>query len=119
VVVSSDEASPVRQFVAAWQAAASVAAEWAERTAAVTLEAFHKLASDPAVRAVLESWRAAMVWTRRECRCACARSHPDDLGVCDNHAVITRRLSTNLDGEVDVPLCAPCAVAQGVAELAR
>jgi hypothetical protein len=33
--------------------------------------------------------------------------------------VITRRFSNDLDGEVDVPLCAPCAVAQGVAELAR
>lgn len=118
MVVSSDEGGPVRQFVAAWQAAAAVASEWAERTAAVTLEAFHKLASDPAVRAVMESWRAAMLWTGHDCECACARSHPDDPGVCDNHAVITRRLVTNVDGEVDVPLCAPCAVAQGVAELA-
>jgi hypothetical protein len=34
--------------------------------------------------------------------------------VCDGTAVMTRRL-----GDVEVPLCAPCAVAQGVAEMAR
>jgi hypothetical protein len=119
VVVCGDVLNTVRQFVAAWEAASALVAECAERTAAVTIEAFHKLASDPAVRAVLEGWRIAPVWTRRDCDCICAKSHPDDVGVCDKHAVITRRLTTDLDGDVDVPLCAPCAVAQGVAELAR
>jgi len=33
--------------------------------------------------------------------------------------VITRRFAAGLGGEVDVPLCAPCAVAQGVAEMPR
>jgi len=108
--------NPVRQLVAAWEAVAAAASEWRERTAAVTSETFHKLASDPAVRAILETWRTGPVWARRDCACACARLHPDDVGVCDRHAVITRRLITQLDGEVDVPLCAPCAVAQGVAE---
>ena len=42
-----------------------------------------------------------------------------DVGVCDNDAVITRRFAAGLGGEVDVPLCAPCAVAQGVAEMPR
>ncbi len=119
MAVSSDENNPVRQFVAAWQATATVVAEWAERTAAVTSEAFHKLASDPAIRAVLEGWRITVVWARRDCECSCARSHPDDAGICDKDAVITRRLTTDLDGDVEVPLCAPCAVAQGVAELPR
>jgi sulfur relay (sulfurtransferase) complex TusBCD TusD component (DsrE family) len=32
--------------------------------------------------------------------------------------VITRHLSTEAASAVDVRLCAPCAVAQGVAELA-
>ncbi len=117
--MSGGEDNPIRQFAAAWAAAAAVVAEWAERTAAVTIEAFHKLASDPAVRAVLEGWRVAPVWARRDCGCSCARSHPDDRGICDNNAVITRRVTTDLDGDVDVPLCAPCAVAQGVAELPR
>jgi len=119
VVVSSDWDNPVRQLVAAWEATTAVVAEWADRTAAVTIEAFHKLASDPAVRAVVDGWRIAPVWAQRDCECFCARSHPSDMGVCDKHAVITRRVSTDVDGEVDVPLCAPCAVAQGVAEQAR
>jgi hypothetical protein len=115
--VGGSEGNPVRQLAAAWQAAAAVAAEWAERTAVVTAEAFHKLTSDPAVRAMLESWRRAAGWPRRDCECVCAVSHPTDMGVCDHRAVITRRLATDLDGVMDVPLCAPCAVAQGVAEL--
>lgn len=119
MAVSSGENNPVRQFVAAWEATAAVVAEWAERTAAVTSEAFHKLASDPAIRAVLEDWRVTFVWTRQDCQCVCSRSHPDDVGICDKNAVITRRLTTDLDGEVEVPLCAPCAVAQGVAEMPR
>jgi len=115
----SDQNDPVRQFIAAWEATATAAAEWAARTAALTREAFHKLARDPAVRAVLERWHITLIWGRRDCECACARSHPDDVGICDNNAVITRRLTTDLDGDVEVPLCAPCAVAQGVAELPR
>ena len=113
-MVSSAEENPVRALVAAWEAATVVVAEWAEQTAAVTREAFLKLASDPAVRAALESWRIVLVWTRQDCDCVCARSHPDDIGICDNHAVIKRRLPAGLGG--DVALCAPCAVAQGVAE---
>lgn len=116
--MSSEEGDPARQFVAAWEAATGVVAEWAQQTAAVARDAFHKLATDPAIRAVVESWRYALVWARQECGCACARSHPDDPGVCDHRAVIARRLTTGPDGEVDVPLCAPCAVAQGIAELA-
>lgn len=119
MVMSGDGDNPVRQFVAAWEAASAVVAEWAERTAAVTTEAFHKLTSDPAVRAVLKGWRISPVWAQRDCGCFCARSHPDDMGVCDKRAVITRRLTTDRGGDVDVPLCAPCAVAQGVAELPR
>lgn len=117
--MSGNEGKPGRQLAAAWEAAAAVVAEWAERTATATTEAFHKLTTDPAIRAVLEGWRIGPVWARRDCGCACAKSHPEDIGVCDGHAVITRRLTTDLNGEVDVPLCAPCAVAQGVAEQAR
>jgi len=117
--MSGNENNPLRQLGAAWDAAAAITAEWAERTAAVTSESFRKLAKDPAVRAVLETWRIGPVWARRYCGCSCARSHPDDAGVCDGHAVITRRLVTDQDEEVNVPLCAPCAVAQGVAEQSR
>ena len=115
--MSTTEDSPFRQLADAWQAATVVAAEWAERTAAVTAEAFHKLTSDPAVRAVMETWRVTVAWPLSECECPCAVSHPDDLGVCDHRAVITRRLPAGQHGGADVPLCAPCAVAQGFAEM--
>ena len=62
----------------------------AQRTAAVAIESFHKFASDPAIRAVLEDWRINLVWARRDCECSCARSNPDDVGICDKDAVITR-----------------------------
>ena len=114
----SGENNPLRQFAAAWEAATAVVTEWAEQTATVTSEAFHKLASDPAIRALLEGWRIGPVWPGRECACACTRSHPDDMGICDKRAVITRRLPAGR-GSADVPLCAPCAVAQGVAEFPR
>jgi hypothetical protein len=117
--VSINDNNPLHQFAAAWDAASAVVAEWAERTAAATSEAYHKLATDPAIRAVLQEWRITFVWARRDCECSCARSHPDDVGICDKAAVITRRISTDLHGEVEVPLCAPCAVAQGVAEMPR
>jgi hypothetical protein len=116
-VVSASQENPVRQLVAAFQAAAAVTAEWAERTGVVTAEAINKLSNDPAIRALLARWRAATIWDQRRCECRCADSHPNDVGVCDNRAVITRRLPRSPTGRVDVPLCAPCAVAQGVAEL--
>lgn len=116
-MVSGREDNPVRALAAAWEAATGVVAEWAEQTAAVAREAIHKLTSDPAIRAAVDSWRITLVWTRQDCRCVCTKAHPDDTGVCDNHAVITRRLATGQGNSVDVPLCAPCAVAQGVAEM--
>jgi len=114
---SSNETSPRQRLAAAWEATVAVAAEWAEQTAALTSEALHKLSSDPAIRAVLESWRTTLVGSRRACECSCARSHTDDVEICDKDAVITRRLTTGSRGDVEVALCAPCAVAQGVAEL--
>ena len=116
-MVSGSEDNPVRLLAAALEAASAVVTEWAEQTAALTRDAFHKLASDPAVRAAWESWRVTVVWTRQDCQCSCATAHPGDVGVCDNNAVITRRFAAAQGGEVDVPLCAPCAVAQGVAEM--
>jgi len=88
--MAGDGDDPVRQFAAAREAAAAALGEWAQRVTAATAEALGKL--DPAVRA----------------------AHPDDMGVCDGRAVMTRQLD-----DVDVRLCAPCAVAQGVAEMAR
>ena len=104
--------NPARQFAAAWQAAAAALGEWRQRVAAATTEAVDKL--DPAVRAAMEAGRAALTGDWRNCHCPCSTAHPDDSGVCDGSAVLTRRL-----GEADVSLCAPCAVAQGVAEFPR
>lgn len=115
--MSRGDDNPVRQFVAAWQAAATVASEWAEQTAAVTTESFRKLTADPAVRALVESLRNASAWVIRECECPCADAHPDDMGVCDKRAVITRHLPQDTEGLIEARLCAPCAVAQGVAEM--
>jgi hypothetical protein len=108
---------PARQFAAAWEAAADALGEWAQRVGDATTEALDKL--DPAVRAAIEAGRAALEAGRdaligHDCRCQCGTSHPNDRGVCDHRAVMTRRL-----GNVTVPLCAPCAVAQGFAEMAR
>jgi hypothetical protein len=89
-----------------------VAGEWAQRVTAATTEALGKL--DPAVRAAIEAGRAAVAGDWRDCHCPCGEAHPDDLGVCDRRAVMTRRL-----GDAAVRLCAPCAVAQGFAELPR
>jgi hypothetical protein len=116
-VMGDDADDPIRQFAAAWVAAAGVLREWAQRLAADTSGALERLAHDPAIRAVIETGRSAL-GGGRPCECACAMAHPHDVGVCDNRAVTTRRLATDVLGEVDVPLCAPCAVAQGLSELA-
>jgi hypothetical protein len=110
--MAGDAGDPARQFAAAWGAAAAVLGEWAQRVAAATAEAVGKL--DLTGRAAIEAGRAALAGGWRDCYCPCGQAHPDDMGVCDGTAVMTRQL-----GEVGVPLCAPCAVAQGVAELPR
>src|ERR1700722_18754284 len=67
---------------------------------------------EPAVRSAVEAGRSAMTGEWRNCRCQCRTAHPADSGVCDVRRVITRR-----SADADVSLCAPCAVAQGVAEM--
>jgi hypothetical protein len=104
--------TPARQFVGAWHAAVDALGEWRQRVGEATTEALGKL--DPAVRAAMEAGRAAFTGDWNACHCQCGTAHPDDSGVCDGRAVLTRRL-----GEADVSLCAPCAVAQGVAEMPR
>jgi hypothetical protein len=101
---------PGKQFAAAWQAAAAALGEWRRQIGVATNEAMDKI--EPAVRAAMEAGRSAVTGDWRGCRCRCATAHPEDRGVCDGKAVLTRRL-----GDVDVSLCAPCAVAQGVAEM--
>lgn len=102
--------NPARQFAAAWQAAAAAMGEWRRQVAAATNEALDKL--DPAIRAAVEAARTAVTGDWRACHCPCGTAHPDDTGVCDGRAVLIRRVR-----ERELPLCAPCAVAQGVAEM--
>jgi hypothetical protein len=108
--VDGDTSKPGQQFRAAWQAAADAMNEWSRRVSQATHEAMDKI--EPAVRAAVEAGRSAVTGEWRNCQCRCYTTHPADSGVCDGRAVMTRRV-----GEADVSLCAPCAVAQGVAEM--
>ena len=102
--------NPRQQLNAAWQVATSALDQWQRQVAAATSEAVDKL--EPALRAAVEAARAVVTGNWGACQCPCATAHPKDKDVCDHSAVLTRRLS-----DADVPLCAPCAVAQGVAEM--
>lgn len=110
--MGADGDHPARQFAAAWQAATGALSEWQQKVAAATNEALNKL--DPALRAAVQAGRSTLGGNWRACRCPCGTAHPDDKDVCDGKAVLTRRV-----GEADLSLCAPCAVAQGVAELPK
>ena len=102
--------NPARQLAEAWQTAAAALGQWRGQVTAATAEALDKL--DPAARAALEAVRTALAGKWGACQCPCATAHPQDKGVCDGRAILTRRLD-----EAELPLCAPCAVAQGVAEM--
>ena len=102
--------NPARQFAAAWQAATAALGEWRKQVTAATAEAMEKL--DPAVRTAMDAARAAFAGNWGACQCPCTTAHPQDKDVCDGSAILTRRL-----GQTEMRLCAPCAVAQGVAEM--
>ena len=104
------QGSPAQRLAKAWQAATVALDQWRVQVTAATSEAMDKL--DPAARAAVDAVRAAFAGDWGACQCQCAIAHPQDKDVCDHSAVLTRRL-----GDADVPLCAPCAVAQGVAEM--
>jgi hypothetical protein len=81
-------------------------------------DALAQVANRPEVRAVIE--RAEWAMRRRPCLCFCWRAHPDDRGICEAFdAVITGQYSSDLLGDVDVPLCAPCAAARAARDFAR
>jgi hypothetical protein len=78
-------------------------------------DALAQVADRPEVRAVIE--RAGKAMRRRPCLCFCSRAHPADRGVCEMFdAVITGQYSSDLLGDVDVLLCAPCAAARAAHE---
>jgi hypothetical protein len=76
-----------------------------------------EMANRPEVRAVIE--RAEKAIRRRPCLCFCSRAHPADYGICEVFdAVITGQYSSDLLGDFDVPLCAPCAAARAARDFA-
>jgi hypothetical protein len=80
-------------------------------------DALAEVANRPEVQAVVH--RAEQVMRRRPCLCFCSRAHPADRGVCEMFdAVITGRYSSELLGDVAVPMCAPCAAARAAREFA-
>jgi hypothetical protein len=81
-------------------------------------DALREAANRPEVRTVIDG--AAKVMRRRPCFCLCSRAHPADRDICEAFdAVITGQYRSDLLGEVDVPLCAPCAAAWAAREFAR
>jgi hypothetical protein len=81
-------------------------------------DALGEMANRPEVRAVVE--RAEKLAQRRPCLCFCMRAHPEDRGICETFdAVITGQHSSELLGEIDIPLCAPCAAARAARDFAR
>jgi hypothetical protein len=80
-----------------------------------TLDAITEAASRPEVRAVID--RAEKIMKLRPCLCWCPRAHPADRGICEMlDAVITGQHSSAVLGEMDVPICAPCAAARAARE---
>ncbi len=76
-------------------------------------DALADAANRPEVQAVSE-WTATLL-RHRPCLCLCAKAHPDDRDICEMlDAVITGRAGSDWLGEVNVPLCAPCAAARAV-----
>jgi hypothetical protein len=80
-------------------------------------DALAEVANRPQVRSLIE--RAEQAMRRRPCLCFCSRAHPADRGICEAlDAVITGQYSSDLLGDVDVPLCAPCAAARAARKFA-
>ncbi len=81
------------------------------------VDALAEVVNRPEVRAVIE--RAEKAMQRRPCLCFCPKAHPADRGVCEMlDAVITGQYSSDLLGDIDVPLCAPCAAARAAHQFA-
>ena len=82
-----------------------------------TFDALAEVANRPEVRALIE--RVEKTMRRRPCLCFCSRAHPADRGICETFdAVITGQCSSDLLGDIEVPLCAPCAAARAAHEFA-
>lgn len=69
----------------------------------------------PEVQAFFQ--RADKALRRRPCLCFCLHAHPDDRRICETFdAVVTGQHSSDFLGDIQVPLCAPCAAARAARE---
>jgi hypothetical protein len=110
----TDQPDPAKALIQGFEEMGRVIGEWFERMRPA-FEQLTEIANRPEVRAAIERNRNR---DYRPCHCLCGKLHPADKGICEGaSAVTTRRFETALTGSVDVPLCAPCAVAQGVTEM--
>ncbi len=81
-------------------------------------DAVAEVVNRPQVQAVIH--RAERALRRRPCLCFCMRAHPEDYGICETFdAVVTGQHSSDLLGDIQVPLCAPCAAARAAREFAQ
>jgi hypothetical protein len=94
---------------------------WAETVSAYLdrvgpfIRALGDLAADPQVRAALAARQfGEAVREFRPCHCLCGYSHREVKAACTMEAVASRHYDSPTVGAVDVPLCAPCAAAQGI-----
>jgi hypothetical protein len=83
-----------------------------------TADALAGMLNRPEVRGFME--RAEQALQLRPCLCLCQRAHPEDRGICEKfNAVVSGPHSSDLLGDIDVPLCAPCAAARAAREFTR
>jgi hypothetical protein len=80
--------------------------------------AVNEVVNRPEVQAVIHG--AERLLRRRPCLCFCLRAHPDDYNICETFdAVVTGQHGSDLLGDIQVPLCAPCAAARAAREFAK
>jgi hypothetical protein len=81
-------------------------------------DVLRQAANRPEVLTVID--RAEKIMRHRPCFCLCVRAHPADRDICEVFdAMITGQYHSDLLGDLDVPLCAPCAAARAAREFAK
>ena len=89
--------------------------EWLE-SLRTNVTALAEFASRPEVQTVIR-YGLVMGQAGRQCWCRCEHTHPEDRNICEKlDAMTSRWYRSDLLGDVEVPLCAPCATAQAARE---
>jgi hypothetical protein len=106
--------SPGEAMIALANSVGRAVTDWLESRRRMLAE----FTSRPDVQAVIR-YGLVMDQAGRPCWCRCGQTHPDDQGICEKLDAITSRwYRSDLLGDVEVPLCAPCAAAQAAREFA-